>query len=124
MSAIVTDATFHREVLASEIPVLVDFWAQWCPPCHRLEPVLDDLAAEFAGRARIVRLDVDANPETTRAYGVRSMPTLCVFRDGELVSQTVGAQAKSRLRAQIDAAIGQDSRDHGVRATETRRSWT
>lgn len=101
----VTDATFADEVLASDVPVLVDFWAEWCPPCHRLTPVLDELAAEYQGRARIVKLDVDVNPATTRAYGVLSMPTLAVFRQGELVSQTVGFQPRFKLRAQLDAVL-------------------
>jgi thioredoxin 1 len=105
MTANVTDASFAGEVLDSDLPVLVDFWAEWCPPCHRLAPVLDELAAEYAGRARIVKVDVDANPETSRAYGVLSMPTLSMFRKGEVVSQVVGAQPKARLRAQIDAAL-------------------
>jgi thioredoxin 1 len=101
----VTDATFADEVLGSDLPVLVDFWAEWCPPCHRLAPVLEELAAEYEGRVRIVKLDVDANPDTTRTYGVLSMPTLTVFRKGEVVSQVVGAQPKGRLRAQLDAAL-------------------
>jgi thioredoxin 1 len=101
----VTDATFADEVLGSDLPVLVDFWAEWCPPCHRLAPVLEELAAEYEGRVRIVKLDVDANPDTTRTYGVLSMPTLTVFRQGEVVSQVVGAQPKGRLRAQLDAAL-------------------
>ncbi|MEV4141021.1 thioredoxin [Dactylosporangium sp. NPDC049742] len=98
----VTDATFAAEVLGSELPVLVDFWAEWCPPCHRLSPVLEELAKEYEGRARIVKIDSDANPETVRAYGVLSMPTLSLFRGGELVSQVVGARPKSQLRAQLD----------------------
>lgn len=101
----VTDATFADEVLGSELPVLVDFWAEWCPPCHRLAPVLEELAVEYEGRARIVKLDSDANPETVRAYGVMSMPTLSLFRGGELVSQVVGARPRSQLRAQIDDAL-------------------
>jgi thioredoxin 1 len=101
----VTDATFADEVLGSELPVLVDFWAEWCPPCHRLSPVLDELAVEYEGRARIVKIDSDANPETVRAYGVMSMPTLSLFRNGELVSQVVGARPRSQLRAQIDGAL-------------------
>jgi thioredoxin 1 len=101
----VTDDTFASEVLASDVPVLVDFWAEWCPPCHRIAPVLDELATEYEGRARIVKIDADANPASVRAYRVLSMPTLCVFRDGELVSQVVGARPKSGLRALIDAAL-------------------
>ncbi len=101
----VTDSTFAREVLASEVPVLVDFWAQWCPPCHVLAPVLEELAQEYAGRVRIVKVDADDNPQTILAYGIMSMPTLTVFRRGTVVSQVVGAQPKARLRAQLDAAL-------------------
>ncbi|MEV0563127.1 thioredoxin [Dactylosporangium sp. NPDC050588] len=101
----ITDATFAEEVLGSELPVLVDFWAEWCPPCHRLSPVLEELAKEYEGRARIVKIDSDANPETVRAYGVLSMPTLSLFRNGELVSQVVGARPKSQLRAQLDSQL-------------------
>jgi len=105
MTQIVTDATFKAEVLASELPVLVDFWAEWCAPCHRLAPVLDELSEEYAGRARIVKLDSDENPETTREYGVMSMPTLIVFRGGQVVSQVIGAHPKAKLRALIDDAL-------------------
>ena len=105
MTTRVTDATFAAEVLASDLPVLVDFWAEWCPPCHRLAPVLSALATEYDGRVRIVTLDVDANPETTRAYGVLSMPTLTLFRAGAVVSQTVGYRPAVQLRAQLDAAL-------------------
>lgn len=105
-TANVTDATFGDEVLGSDVPVLVDFWAEWCPPCHRLAPVLDELAAEYEGRARIVKVDADANPATVRAYGVLSLPTLSMFRNGQVASQVVGAQPKSRLRDQIDGALG------------------
>jgi thioredoxin 1 len=109
MTAAVTDATFAAEVLGSDLPVLVDFWAEWCPPCHRIAPVLDELTAEYAGRARIVKIDSDVNPETVRAYGVMSMPTLVMFHRGERVSQVVGAQPKGKLRAQIDEAIALDA---------------
>jgi thioredoxin len=101
----VTDETFEAEVLGSDLPVLVDFWAEWCPPCHRIAPVLDELAAEYAGRARIVKVDADTNPAAVRRFGVMSMPTLCMFRDGVLVSQVVGARPKAMLRAQIDGAL-------------------
>ncbi|MEU7867587.1 thioredoxin [Dactylosporangium sp. NPDC049140] len=105
MTTEVTDETFAHEVLASDVPVLVDFWAEWCPPCHRIAPMLDELAAEFEGRARVVKLNADDNPLTARAYGVLSMPTLTVFRGGEVVSQHVGARPKAKLREQIDSAL-------------------
>ncbi|GAA5182893.1 thioredoxin [Rugosimonospora acidiphila] len=105
MTASVTDATFADEVLASDIPVLVDFWAEWCGPCHRIAPVLDELATEYEGRLRIVKLDADNNPQTARAYNIMSMPTLTVFRNGEVVSQVVGAHPKSKLRAQIEEVL-------------------
>src|SRR6185369_9237615 len=105
MTAEVTGATFDAEVLGSDIPVLVDFWAEWCPPCHRLAPVLEELSAEYAGRARIVKVDADSNPETISRYGVLAMPTLAVFRDGDVVSQVVGAQPRAQLRAQLDRAL-------------------
>jgi thioredoxin 1 len=101
----ITDATFAREVIASQVPVLVDFWAEWCPPCHRLAPVLEELATEYEGRVRIVKLDADANPQTVARYGILSMPTLTVYRAGEVVSQVIGAQPKAKLRAQLDAAL-------------------
>jgi thioredoxin 1 len=110
MTLIITDATFASEVLGSDLPVLVEFWAEWCPPCHRIAPVLEELAAEYDGRARIAKIDADANPETVRAYGILSMPTLSMFRDGELVSQVIGAQPKARLRAQIDEALTEPPR--------------
>jgi thioredoxin 1 len=105
MTLNVTDETFATEVLGSDVPVLVDFWAEWCPPCHRIAPVLEDLAVEYEGRARIVKLDADVNPLTPMKYGVMSMPTLSMFRNGEVVSQVVGARSKTQLRAQIDAAL-------------------
>jgi len=105
MTADVTDTTFATEVLGSELPVLVDFWAEWCPPCHRLAPVLDELATEYDGRVRIVKMDADANPETIRAYGIMAMPTLTLFRGGEVVSQVGGAHPKPALRRQLDAAL-------------------
>ncbi|MEV8511863.1 thioredoxin [Dactylosporangium sp. NPDC051484] len=105
MTTEVTDETFAAEVLKSDVPVLVDFWAEWCPPCHRIAPMLEELSAEYAGRVRIVKLNADDNPRTARAYGVLSMPTLTVFRGGEVVSQQVGARPKANLREQLEAAI-------------------
>ncbi|MFC8716128.1 thioredoxin [Kitasatospora sp. NPDC057198] len=99
---VVTDQDFASEVLAAEGPVLVEFTAEWCPPCKQLAPVLEELAQEQAGRLAVVALDVDANPETRIAYGVLSMPTLMVFKGGEPVRSMVGARAKSRLLRDID----------------------
>jgi thioredoxin len=96
-----TDDTFGGIVLASDVPVLVDFWAQWCPPCHMLSPVLDEIAAELAGRLRVVKVDVDENPATAARYGVLAMPTLSVFRAGSVVSTVVGARPKRRLLSDL-----------------------
>ena len=101
----VTDATFAAEVLAAGLPVLVEFTATWCPPCHQIAPVLEELAREEAGRLRIVALDVDANPETTAAYGVLSMPTLMLFRAGEPVRSLVGARPKRRLVQELSDVV-------------------
>ncbi|MGP3989972.1 thioredoxin [Streptomyces sp. 3N207] len=97
----VTDATFTEEVLRSDIPVLVDFTAEWCPPCRMVAPVLAQLAEEHPGTLKVVSLDVDRNPETQAAYGVLSMPTLILFRDGEPARSVVGAQPKRRLVEQL-----------------------
>ncbi|MGH3165200.1 MAG: thioredoxin [Trebonia sp.] len=101
----VTDDTFGDIVLASDIPVLVDFWAQWCPPCHMLSPVLDEIAAELAGRLRIVKVNVDENLEVAQRYGILAMPTLSVFRDGAVVSSVVGARPKRRLLADLSEVL-------------------
>ncbi|MCU1658987.1 MAG: trxA [Pseudonocardiales bacterium] len=100
--AITTDATFAHDVLASTTPVLVDFTATWCAPCRMVAPVLEQIAADEAGRVKIVSLDVDANPETTRRYQVMSMPTLALFVDGEIVSLTVGARPRAAILREIE----------------------
>ncbi|WP_354641460.1 thioredoxin [Kitasatospora camelliae] len=101
----VTDATFADEVLAADRPVLVDFTAAWCPPCRQIAPVLAEIAREEAARLKVVALDVDTNPETQAAYGVLSMPTLILFRDGEPVKSMVGAKAKARLLRELAEVI-------------------
>ncbi|HSA52465.1 MAG TPA: thioredoxin [Yinghuangia sp.] len=100
----VTDATFAAEVLDSDVPVLVDFTAAWCGPCRMIDPVLAELATE-ENRFRIVSIDVDANPQTTAAYGVLSMPTLTLFRGGEPVKSLVGARPKRRILADLADAL-------------------
>ncbi len=90
MGQLVSDAEFQSEVLSANEPVLVDFWAEWCPPCKAMDPILDDLAAELDGRVKIVKLDVETNPATVAAYNVRAMPTLMVFKGGQPVDIKVG----------------------------------
>ncbi len=97
----VTDADFEAEVIGADLPVLVEFTADWCGPCRQLAPVLGDIAFEEGDRIKIVQLDVDRNPETTVAYGVLSMPTLMVFRGGEPVKSMVGARPKRRLLEEL-----------------------
>ena len=100
----VNDANFDREVLKSNQPVLVDFWAEWCPPCKAMDPILEDLSVELAGKVKIVKLDVETNPSTVVAYNVRAMPTLMVFKDGEPVDIKVGAgQSRVQLIKWLDA---------------------
>ncbi|WTY84291.1 thioredoxin [Micromonospora sp. NBC_01405] len=94
----VTDATFAETVLAADRPVVVDFWAEWCPPCLAISRSLTELAGEFGDRLRVVTVNTDENPAATRAYGVMSMPTLLVFRGGEVVGSIVGARPKNHLR--------------------------
>jgi thioredoxin 1 len=101
----VTDETFEEEVLRAELPVLVDFTAQWCAPCRMIEPVLAEIASEQAERLRVVRLDVDRNPEVTAGYGVLSMPTLMLFRAGEPVKALVGARPKRRLLEELGELV-------------------
>ncbi|MEU9883446.1 thioredoxin [Streptomyces phaeochromogenes] len=97
----VTDADFEAKVIGADLPVLVEFTADWCPPCRQIAPVLSAVAAEERDRLKVVQLDVDTNPETTNAYGVLSMPTLIVFRDGQPVKSMVGARPKRRLLEEL-----------------------
>jgi thioredoxin 1 len=101
----VTDADFEAEVIGSDLPVLVEFTADWCGPCRQLAPVLSDIAFEEGDRLKIVQLDVDRNPQTTIAYGVLSMPTLMVFQGGEPVKSMVGARPKRRLLEELSDVL-------------------
>lgn len=101
----VTDEDFTAEVIGSDVPVLVEFTADWCPPCRQMGPVLRAVAEEEAGRLKVVQLDVDRNPTTTNAYKVLSMPTFMVFRDGEPVRSMVGARPKRRLMEEIEDVL-------------------
>lgn len=103
----VTDDTFQDLVVSSSFgkPVLVDFWAQWCPPCHLLSPVLEEMAAELSDTLTVAKMDVDENQATAQRYGILAMPTLIVFRNGEIVSRVVGARPKRRLLADLSALL-------------------
>ena len=96
-AAVVTDANFETEVSASAIPVVVDFWAEWCGPCKMIAPALDEIAGKLAGKVKIVKLNVDENPTIAAKFGVMSVPTLMVFKGGKLVDRKVGAQPKQKL---------------------------
>lgn len=101
----VTDATFEAEVLKAEGPVLVDYWAEWCGPCKMIAPVLDDIAATYEGKLTIAKLNIDENAETPGKHGVRGIPTLMLFKNGNVEATKVGALSKSQLAAFLDAHI-------------------
>ncbi|MBT8473118.1 MAG: thioredoxin [Marinicaulis sp.] len=102
----VTDTSFDADVLNSSEPVLIDFWAEWCGPCKQIGPALEELSDEFAGKLKIVKINIDENPETPGKYGVRGIPTLMIFKDGELVATETGAKPKGQISAWIEAALG------------------
>lgn len=101
----VTDQNFQDEVLNSPIPVIVDFWATWCAPCRMIAPIVEEIAREYDGKIKVCKLDVDNNPNTAINYGVRSIPTLLYFKNGRLISATIGAVGKSKIVEEIQKLL-------------------
>jgi len=101
-----TDDNFQKEVLDSPVPVLVDFWAPWCGPCRMITPLVEELASENAGSLKVAKINIDDVPSIATKYGVSSIPTLMVFKDGEVIERFVGVQPKNRLQSAIDEALG------------------
>jgi len=100
-----TDDTFETEVIKSSNPVLVDYWAEWCGPCKMIAPILEEIASEYNGKVRIAKLNIDENPQTPPKYGIRGIPTLMLFKDGNVEATKVGALSKSQLAAFLDSNI-------------------
>jgi len=101
----INDKNFEDEVINSDIPVLVDFWAEWCMPCRMVAPIVEELAKEYTGKMKFVSVDVDANPDTAMKYNIRSIPALIVFKNGVPVDQIVGAVPKSALQEKVDSSL-------------------
>jgi thioredoxin 1 len=118
----VTDASFETEVLSSPVPVLVDYWAEWCAPCRMIGPWVDELGEAYAGRLKVAKIDTDENPQAPSRYRVRSVPTLMLFRDGQPVATQIGAVSRSQLAAFVDANL--ECRDEPLVTGEERSAAT
>jgi len=101
----ISDSSFEQDVLNADVPVLLDFWAEWCGPCKMIAPILKEIAAEYAGRLIVAKVNIDENPDTPAKYGVRGIPTLTLFKDGNVQATKVGALSKSQLAAFLDSSI-------------------
>ena len=101
----VTDEKFEGDVIDSELPVLVDFWAEWCQPCQMIAPIVEELAEEYDGKIEFKKIDIDSNPLTPQAYGIRGIPALLIFQNGEVIDQIIGAQPKAVLKDRIDSIL-------------------
>ncbi len=100
-----SDADFENDVLKSDIPVLVDYWAEWCGPCRMIAPILEEIAKDYAGRVKVAKLNIDENPGTPPKYGIRGIPTLMLFKDGAVAATKVGALSKSQLASFLDGQL-------------------
>ncbi len=105
MTVEVTDSNFEEEVLKSDKPVLVDFWAEWCGPCRMVGPIVDELAKEYDGKVVMAKMDVDSNPDTSVKFGIRNIPTILFFKNGEVADKQVGAVPKAMLASKVDALL-------------------
>jgi thioredoxin 1 len=101
----VSDSTFDAEVLRASQPVLVDFWAEWCGPCKMIAPFLDEIAAEMEGRITVAKVNIDENPQTPRKYGIRGIPTMILFKGGQVAATKIGADSKSKLKAWVESVL-------------------